>query len=565
MKGSVASRLGIPGHSLVFGIMAFLFVFLIFPLLYVFVRSFYISGHLDFGYFLLMFRNPIILDSIRNSLTIGIATTVLTAVLSLPLSYILNNYRFPGKGLLQALLLVPLILPPFVGAIGMKKLFARFGSINLVLMKLGIVSTPIDWFGQSGMWGIIILLVLHLYPIMFLNLSAAMANVDPSLEEAALSAGASRWKTLQRVTLPLMLPGFFAGAIIVFIWALTDLGTPLIFDFQKTIPVQIFSMVTDINENPIGYALVVLVIVMTFAFFLLSKKILGSKRYEMLSRGHVTGRERPASRMRSVLFYGLILGLVTIALIPHISVMILSLSGQWFGSILPASYTLSHYGNLLSNALTSVSIKNSFTYSILSTLLDIILGIVIAYILTRKKFRGANFLDALVMLPLALPGVILAFGYVATFSGTVLDPKVNPVILLVLSYGLRRLPYMVRSAYAGFQQTSITLEEAASGLGASTLHTIRKITLPLITANIIAGSLLCFSYAMLEVSDSLILAMREKFYPITKAIYILASSTSDGYAIACALGFTGMLILTASILVAGRVLGKKMGELFRAG
>ena len=565
MKGSAATRMGWTGWGFTAFVAAFLFFFMIYPLLYVFVKSFWIQGRLDFSFFHLMFENPVLRKAIFNSLLIGTLTTTFTTVLALPRAYMFTNFDFRGKAFLQSFLLVPLILPPFVGAIGIKQIFARFGSVNLLLMKLGLLEQPYDWFGDGGFLCVVLLETMTFYPIMFLNLSAALANVDPSLEEAARCSGASRWATLRKVTLPLMLPGFFAGAVIVFIWSFTDLGTPLIFDFQVTIPVQIFSMVTDINENPMGYALVVLVIALTVAFFLTSKRLVGTRRYEMLARGHVTGREKPARGALTALFYVFVIGLISVALLPHIGVLLMSVSGQWFGTILPETLTLGYYQSIFTNAITSTSIRNSLLYSVCSTLLDVAFGLVVAWLLSRKRFPGRNLLDALIMLPLALPGIILAFGYVATFSGTILDPRTNPSILLVLSYGLRRLPYMVRSAYAGFQQTSVTLEEAAQSLGASPARTLRKITIPLITANLIAGMLLCFAYAMLEVSDSLILAMREEFYPITKAIYILSSSTSEGYSLACALGFTGMVILTTAIMVAGRIIGKRMGELFRAG
>jgi iron(III) transport system permease protein len=216
---------------------------------------------------------------------------------------------------------------------------------------------------------------------------------------------------------------------------------------------------------------------------------------------------------------------------------------------------------------TVLSIRNSLFYSGCSAMLDLVLGVLIAWLLTRRKIPWANVLDALAMLPLALPGLVLAFGYVAGFDWKIswLNPRQNPTLLLIISYSVRRLPYIVRSAYAGFQQTSITLEEASANLGASPWRTLRKITLPLVMANLIAGSILTFSFAMLEVSDSLILAMREQYFPITKAIWQLVGRVDPAApGIACALGMVGMAILTISLLAAGRLLGKKMGQLFRA-
>jgi iron(III) transport system permease protein len=456
------------------------------------------------------------------------------------------------------------VLPPFVGAIGMRQLLARFGSVNLLLLELGVINEPIDWLGGGSFWGVVILEVLHLYPIMYLNLAAALANVDPSLEEAARNMGANSFKLFRTVTFPLMLPGYFAGAIIVFIWAFTDLGTPLIFEYREVVAVQIFSMVTDLHQNPMGYAFVVVVLALTLFFFYLSKRILGGGRYEMLGRGHVTSAARPASASITIMAYAVVLGISALALIPHLGVWLTSVTGRWFLSVLPSEYTMKFYKDVFSHDLALLSIKNSLLLSSLSTIIDVVLGITIAYLLARKRVPGRNVLDALAMLPLALPGLVLAFGYVAAFSATPLDARVNPVPLLVIAYAVRRLPYMVRAAYAGFQQTSVALEEAAINLGASPMKTFYQITMPLIFANLIAGAVLSFSFAMLEVSDSLILASKEQYYPITKAIYALLGRIADGPYIASAMGMLGLLLLAGSLFIAGRFFGRRMGELFRA-
>jgi iron(III) transport system permease protein len=177
-------------------------------------------------------------------------------------------------------------------------------------------------------------------------------------------------------------------------------------------------------------------------------------------------------------------------------------------------------------------------------------------------------LDAMAMLPLAVPGIVMAFGYLAmTRPGQPFDWLMlgeDPVLLLVIAYAVRRLPYVVRSAAAGFQQVSPTLEEAAENLGASPERALRRITLPLIAPNLLAGALLAFSFAMLEVSDSMILAQQTKDFPITKAIYSLILGLGNGPNIASALGVWAMIFLGVTILAAGVILGKKLGALFRA-
>jgi iron(III) transport system permease protein len=212
---------------------------------------------------------------------------------------------------------------------------------------------------------------------------------------------------------------------------------------------------------------------------------------------------------------------------------------------------------------------NSLSFSLIATVLDLLLGFGIAWLCVRKRIWGSDWLDALAMLPLAVPGLVIAFGYMGCFSGTfpntLLDPRMNPMILLSVSYAIRRLPYMVRAAHAGLEQVSSTYEEAAANLGATPFRVVWRITLPLISANLLAGAILCFSFSMLEVSDSLILAQSENFYPITKAIYALLESLENGLNIASALGVWAMALLGAGLLLATALMGKRIGQMFRAG
>lgn len=550
------------------GLVLFFGLFLFYPVSHMLQGAFVTTRGFTFEYFELLLASPFQREALWNSTTIALLTTLFTTLLTLPLAHLFNRFRFAGKSWLGSLLLVPMIMPPFVGAIGLSQLLARYGSLNLLLMKLGLMNPahPVDWLASGGYWGIIILQVLALYPIMYLNVAAAMANIDPSLREAAQNLGAAGARLFRTVTLPLILPGWFAGAIIVFIWAFTDLGTPLIFGFSKVVPVQIFDSVNEINTNPMGYALVVLVLVLVLALFLVSKQVLAGRRYEMMARGHTAEAEANATPIQRAAIWLFAGGLITIALLPHLAVVLESFSGRWFFTILPERWTTRHFAGLTTHGLTASSIGNSLLYSSLSAFLDLVLGVLIAWLLARRRIPFAGLLDALAMLPLALPGIVLAFGYVAGFDFNItwLNPRTNPTLLLVISYSVRRLPYIVRSAYAGFQQTSVTLEEASANLGASPFRTLRKITLPLVAANLVAGTILTFSFAMLEVSDGLILAMRERFFPITKMIYeLLGRIEPDTPAVACALGVVGMAILVTCLLFAGKLLGRRMGQLFR--
>jgi len=569
-------------NMLLAAILLFLAAFLFYPLVYSCKEAFIVEGKFTVGFFKYLWTDALTRRSILNSLALGVVVTLLTALLALPLSLAVVRYRFPGKALLSGLILLPMIMPPFVGAIGMRQVLARFGSLNLLLMKAGLMATPIDWLGGARFWGVVIMEVLHLYPIMYLNFAAALANVDPSLEEAGVNMGSSGLRLFRRITLPLMMPGLFAGSVLVFIWAFTDLGTPLVFGYRRVVPVQIFTQVSELSTNPKGYALVVGVLAMTVLIFLVAKRFFGTRAYQSLSRGRTAASEKAAGPLGTALIIAFILGVVLVATLPHAAVVLTSLKKEWFMTVLPSSYTAEHFVDALGHKLAISGIRNSIAYSSLSTVVDLLLGIVIAYLLVRHTFRGAALLDALVMLPLAIPGLVLAFGYVAAFSAlpidpdqgilwrglqsmrNALDPRQNPVPLLVIAYAIRRLPYMVRAAYAGFQQVNVELEEAAINLGSPPLRAMRRITVPLVSANLIAGGILAFSFAMLEVSDSLILAMQERYYPITKAIYTLIARIEDGPYIASALGVWAMVFLGLSLLSAGVLLGRRMGQLFRA-
>jgi len=527
------------------------------------------GGGFTLDYIIEVFRNPIYLEGLWNSVLMAVFSTILTAAIALPLALLTDRYLFPGKSLFSALILIPMILPPFVGAIGVKQILGQEGALNALLETLHLLDPahPIDWLGQSRLFGVVVMNALHLYPILYLNLVAALANVDPAMEEAAENLGCTGFRKFRKITLPLIMPGFFAGGIIVFIWSFTELGVPLMFDFTRVTSVQIFSGIKDIGGNPFPFALVAVMLISTVLLYTLSKATFGRASHAMMAKATSQGGPRPTSRLGGWLIAGFFAAITFLAILPHLGVVLVAFSRDWYGTILPDGWTLDHFRQALGHDLTLPSIQNSLKYASLATLVDLVLGIAIAYVVTRTRLPGRQILDAMAMLPLAVPGLVLAFGYLAmTQEGKLfafMNPTVDPLLILVIAYSVRRLPYVVRSAAAGFQQTSVTLEEAAQNLGCPPFRTLRKITLPLIAANLMAGGLLAFSFAMLEVSDSLILAQKQQDFPITKAIYELYNLLGDGRFIASALGVWAMCFLGVCIIGASLILGKKLGAIFR--
>lgn len=527
------------------------------------------DGRFTFDYFAEVFRNPIYLEGLWNSLLMGLFSTLLTALIAVPLAVISDRYLFPGKSLLGAFILIPMILPPFVGAIGVKQILGQEGAFNALLITLGLMdpSHPMDWLGESRLWGVIIMNALHLYPILYLNVLAALANVDPAMEEAAENLGCTGFRKFRKITLPLIMPGLFAGGTIIFIWAFTELGVPLMFEFNRVTSVQIFYGIKDIGGNPFPFALVAVLLTTTVLLYASGKFLFGRDSHAMMAKATSQGGPRATGWVGGLLCTGLFCFITFLAILPHLGVILVAFSKDWYATILPSGWTLSHFEAALGHNLTLPSIQNSLKYAGLATVVDLFLGVAIAYVVVRTKLAGRQILDAMAMLPLAVPGLVLAFGYLAmTQDGkffSFMNPTVDPLAIIVIAYSVRRLPYVVRSAAAGFQQTSVTLEEAAQNLGCPPLRSLRKITIPLIAANLLAGGLLAFSFAMLEVSDSLILAQRQQDFPITKAIYELYQLLGEGRFVASALGVWAMAFLAVTIIGASFILGKKLGAIFR--
>jgi iron(III) transport system permease protein len=538
-----------------------------------------------FPWFAVRPNSPRLWECLWNSFALAAVTTLATTLLCLPLAHTLARYRVRGAGFLTALLLVPLVLPPFVGAIGLEHFLGRFGTVNLLLMNAGLLAPgdPIDWLGQGGFLGVVVMQVLHLYPILYLNLAAAWANIDPALEDAARNLGAGEWRVFRTVTFPLLLPGYFAGASLIFVWSFTDLGTPLVFQWSRVLPVQIYDQVSDPQRtNPVAYALVVVTLLVTATLFLLARWFVSRRAYSGGGKGAVAGAIPAAGRARATLLYAGVGVLTLLAVLPHVGVLLAAFAERWSFTPLPTAYTTAYLRDVGTNAVAAVSLRNSVLYSAASTVLDLVLGLTIAWLVVRRPSWMASALDGLATLPLALPGLVLAFGYLtcygvffrwlgpytetnlAAHAREFLDPGRNPVPLLIVAYAIRRLPYVTRSAQAGLQQVPEVLEEAAEGLGASRWRVVRTVTVPLIAANVLAGAILTFAFALLEVSDSLMLAREERYYPITRALVGLLLRPDDGDRLASALAVVAMGLLALALLAASLLLGRRMGQLFRA-
>jgi len=568
------ARLG--QRALLLTLLAILGVFLVYPILLTVRGGFAEDVATGEGWtarhVILVFRDPALVQGLVNAFIIAAGTTFLCFAIGLPLAVASARGEYPGKAFWNAAVLVPLILPPFVGAIGIRAIFGRAGAMNALL------GTEWDILGEARIWGVIIALALHLYPIIYLNAAAALANLDPALDEAAEAVGSGPFRRLFLITLPLIRPGLFAGGAVVFIWAFTELGTPLVFDFSEVTSVQIFNGIQEMDASARPYALTVVMLAFASLIYLLGKVVFGKSGHGAslrATRAAESVRLKPLAAAGASGLFGVVTAL---ALLPHVGVILMALSepGAWYRSVIPSEWTTSNFEQALGHPLAFGAIMNSLQLAVAAMFLDIVVGLAIGYLVVRTKLRGRHLLDLLSMLPLAVPGLVMAFGYVALSlrwpfgAGDPLEGMIeivgsepNPFPLLIIAYAVRRLPYIVRATVAGLEQVTVDLEQAALNLGASMRMTVRRIIVPLIRANLLAGGLLAFAFSMLEVSDSLVLAQQERHYPITKAILTFTERLGDGMGIACALGVWGMLLLTVTLAGASILLGRSLGSLFR--
>lgn len=558
-----------------------LIFFILAPILTILIKAIITEKGISFDYFSIFMANPYYREALYATFMAALFTVIGTSLIGIPLAYIMVRYEFPLKKIFSILILLPMIMPPFVGALGLYKILGINGVVNLVLVQyLGILQQPINFlygdmvlfqFGPYDKvllpYGIVLINTIHLYPLVYLNCAASLANIDPSLEEQAENLGARGFYLFRTVTFPLMKPGLIAGLVLVFIWTFSDLGTPLIVHYFKYLSIIVFFKLYEIragSPSPVSYVIGFIMIFVAFITLIISRKYISLRKYVMLfAGGRLVKREIKPTGFKLVLVYIFLTFLSLIALSPHIGLTLVAFSEKWVLTLFPESLTLEHFNKVA--PWSAPYLANSIIYSVIAALIDIVLGAFIAYVVSRKLFVGDDFMDLISTLPLAVPGVIIGLGYWAMFYKVpLLDPMRYTPIILTIAYSMRRLPYTVRAAYAGMLQIDEALEEASINLGATRITTFRKITLPLLIMSLFAGGILSFVNAMIEVSTTFLLVSTSQYAPATWFMYFMAfADPRNGLAMASALGAIFVLIVAAAIIIVNKVLGARMGSVFR--
>ena len=539
--------------AITLAIAAFLIAFLVVPLASV-VHTAFTSGDggFTFGHIVSFFQISLMRESFWNSLYVAGMSVLFASIIAVPLAYFTVRYRFRGALLIQTLGVLPLIMPPFVGAVAMQLLFGRSGSVNLLLNDAFGFGIPF----MDGLNGVIFVESLHYFPFVLLNLVVSLQNIDGAMEESAQNLGASGFRLFRRIVFLLAMPGYVAGASLVFVKVFDDLGTPLVLGTTNMLAPQAYLRITSVGlEDPIGYVISVIMILFSVAALGLSARILKGRDYATLQRGGTSLQKRVLSPGQAVAAYTWIGLVLLLVLSPHLGILLMSLSKVWSFSVLPEGFTLAHYATVFDQS--SRMIGNTLLYCGLAALLDVILGTAIAYIILRTRLPGRRMLDWTASAALAIPGVVLAIGYLRTFRGVELpftDTALTASwVALMLAYSVRRLPYALRSCMAALQQMHVSLEEAAENLGASKTRTVRRIVVPLMAGGILAGFVTSFITAAVELSATIMLSASASQAPMSYGIYLYMQSIA-GRGPGAALGVLAVVIVGLGTYASHRLL-----------
>ena len=515
----------------------------------------YVKAYFDKEFYLLFL----------NSLYFALGTCLITFVIGTYLAWVSERTNTPFKKVFVVMALIPFIIPGILSTIAWILLLSpKIGLINLtVKWALGLESSP---FNVYSMWGMIWAEAIHLYPLVFLLMSAAFRNMDTSLEEAALTAGSSTATTLRRITLPLMRPAMFSVLLIVFVRAIEAFEVPALVGVPAKISLFTTKIFLAIHQFPSDFGLagsyaVTLLVISTVGVLIYGRITRREERYAT-----VTGKAyRPrvidlgpwkyvtCASAFFIFFLAVVLPVFVLlwsSFIPYYGVPSAELMGKM---------TWANYKYVLNYPLALTAFKNSLYLSVGSATFIMLLTSVIAWITVKTKLPGRAFLDNMTFIPIAMPGIVLGVSLIWVYLTI---PKFIPFLniygtmwVLLLAYITKFMPYGIRAASASMIQINKELEEASFTSGGTWFQTFRKVILPLLMPGFTAGWIYISIIALRELSTSILLYSYD-----STVLSIMAFDLWEGgqYTYVCALGVLMVLLLVAMAYVA-RKLGAKIG------
>ena len=525
-------------------VIAALCLFIVYPFYTILTKSIFSSkvDGVTLYNFQRFFSKPYYYKSLLRSLVVCCSTMVFAAVLGVFIAYVMTRYNVPGKNFLHILIIMSLMSPPFIGAYSWIVLLGRNGLLARLMSSIGLTAPTI--YGRNG---IIFVFTLHLFPYVYLYTSGAMNSIDSSLEEAAENLGMSKLRRIWTITIPVVLPSILAGCIMVFMTSLADFGTPMLLGEGYTVlPVLVYNeyMSESAVDPYMASSLSVIIVACSLVMLGFQKLVVDKKNYTMSTLR--PPQETKLHGMKRFLTALPIYIVLFLALLPQVVVICQSFVERSFSGVVQG-INLNNYRTILSRL--GSNIFNTYYFSLVALVFIVILGILVSYILVRKKGKVASVIDTLIMFPYVIPGSVLGIGLIVAFNRPPIV-LVGTATIMIISYIVRKLPYTVRSGSAFLYQMDPSVEEASINLGVSPMKTFFTVTARTMMPGVMSGAVLSWITCINELSSSIML-YSGKTSTIAVAIYQEVTRMSDGTAGALATILT--LTTVISLLIVFRV------------
>lgn len=526
-------------------LIAFLTLFILYPLAILLVDSLVGDGSFGVGVFRRIFDMPSFTRAITNTLKVGFLVGILSTLVGLLFAYVevyVKMDKFAG-GLFKVVSMLPVVSPPFVLSLSMIMLFGKAGIITRYV--LGIYDNSV-----YGFWGIAVVQTLTFFPVCYMMLKGLLKNIDPSLEEAARDMGASRWKVFTSVTLPLMLPGLGNAFLVTFIESIADFANPMIIGGSyDTLATTIYLQITGAYDKAGAAAMAVVLLCITLAMFAVQKYYLERKTAATLtgkaSRGRMLITDKSVKIPLTVLCALVALFVIMMylcvpigACFPTWGFKFFPLTGKWFKLVFSRYHGFQAF-------------RDSFILSLIASPITALLSMIISYLVVKRNFKSKGFIEAVSMLAMAVPGTVLGVGYIRGFSGGLfhtglLQGLYGTAGILIIVFVVRSLPTGTRSGISALRQIDKSIEESAYDMGADSFRVFMTVTLPLIKDSFLSGLVTAFVRSITAIS-AIILLVTPQFLLITVQINEFAEKGS--YSLACAFATILIAITYGSVLL----------------
>lgn len=524
-------------------------LFLLYPLSLLLKMAFSDGVHFTLENFAKFFSRKYYSITLLNSFKVSIAATIASVVVGVVLGYFMSVFKVRGAKLLRMCIVMATMSAPFVGAYAWIMMLGRNGVITNFLSGLFGITMP-DIYGFNG---IMLVFVTQLFPLVFLYVQGAMSKMDASLMEASENLGCTGFKRFFTVVLPLISPTVLAGALLVFVRAMSDFGTPmLIGEGYRTFTVILYNeFVGEVSQNKgFASAIAIIAILITMVVYFSQNFVAKKQAFSMNALHRIEKKQLHGFSNFIVHFITYVV--VGISILPQLYVVYTSFL-KTSGQIYVAGYSLQSYQDMFSRL--GRSIQNTVVIPAVSLLIVVFLAVLIAYVAVRRRNVLSGAVDVISMIPYVIPGTVIGIAMISAFNR---EPLVltGGMLIMVVALVVRRLPYTIRSSVAILQQIPLYVEEAALSLGSSKPKAFFTVTLPMMSSGVLSGAILSWVTLISELSTAILL-YTGKTQTLTVAIYTQIVRGNYGIASAMATVLTVMTLL--SLLIFNKI--SKDGDL----